>query len=211
MKTKFQKLAVTAVGFVLTASIVKPHAADAAIMNWGLTFFDNSGTSVVGTGGFTYDPNITQVVYTIPSPPSPITPFVIEPTLLSVSLNVLGKNWGNGDSQGTLWWDPSQANSTKGVIFFHDGGGGLSNQWGFGNGTTGIPTLYMTGGKLINGTGWGGSWMQQLSGYQHPIDGLWKATPLISPATVPEPSTTLAISTLGLGNFWLKKLRASIK
>ncbi len=204
MKTRSQKLALTVVGVALSVSIVQPQSADAATMDWGITFFDKSGTQV-GTGTFSYDPYITQLVDTSTAP---LAPKLNVPTLLSLSLNVLGYGWSNSDAD-ELWWEPSQAFSTKGISLSRYGIT-VGNQWFLGDPSFGNQSLTIQGGKQPNNAGWGGNWQQQIfrnggpptsqSGY-----GSWTAN-LLFVASVPESSTTLAVTALGFGYFLLKKL-----
>ncbi len=170
----------------------------AATLTWGLTFFDNAGTPV-GTGEFSYDDEVLTFVQTIPIA-APVG-FEVNNALTNFSATVLGKEWRLGDRPGVTWWQPASSKKLGQQVISRYGIA-IADTWFFGDVAFGTRQFSLQGGTQ-NPTGWGGSWVQSIAELVPSVgSGSWSASP--SSAAVPEPSTVLGVTLIGVG-VWLRK------
>ncbi|PZV13479.1 MAG: hypothetical protein DCF22_10685 [Leptolyngbya sp.] len=198
MSAKLVKFPGFTIGLSVGASLFVMQSAHAAILTYDIIF--STSNEQVGTGEFGYDPDQTvSISYFVPGQSPPNQLLNVSNPLTSFSATVLGVQW-----QGvglTKWLDPDLG--LKGLIsdrspLF------LVENWSFGK----PPTAF--GGGLLRLLGkeseagvLEGFWFQgnlpQLG------SGNWTATPRGSEA-VPEPSTALGATLMGVGYLLYKKL-----
>ncbi len=213
---KFSMAATVAVvGLVLTGA----NSAQAASLNFSLSFFDSTD-SLVGEGAFSYDDS-TPYQDTILSGFS-LPPLEIKATdqwfaLTSFSATILGKSWnlsqatagGRGELLSPLLWAPLDPIKTRVVYNAYPGANiipRLAEQWDFGNYRT-LPALGIFG----NSSGTEGnrmSWRQSAYGQSNGLstNGGYVIAQEVQPCpenseAVPEPATIagLTLAAAGLG------------
>ena len=196
MQKIYQKTAAIAFSAVVSAGTITAPA-QAATLTWGLTFFDNAGTPV-GSGEFSYDDQALTFVQTIPI--SAPTGFEVNNALTKFSATVLGKEWSLSDRPGVTWWQPTEPTSL-GQQEISRYGIFITNNWFFGGQST--VRQFLLYNSQPNPAGWGGDWTQAIPGFIPSFgSGSWTASP--SSAAVPEPSTVLGATLVGVG-VWLRK------
>ncbi len=126
-------------GLVAIAGL-SSQSAHAASLTYNMQFFDRAGAEI-GTGEFTYDPDL---VLTISIPP-PLTPsFTITNVLTNFLATVEGSVWKTSRSP-QLWIDPAtselrELGPLRASPFLIVG-----PSWGFGNNLIGYPILQLRG------------------------------------------------------------------
>ncbi|MEX0269522.1 PEP-CTERM sorting domain-containing protein [Leptolyngbyaceae cyanobacterium UHCC 1019] len=200
MQKIYQKTAAIAFSAVVgIGTITAP--TQAATLTWGLSFFDTAGNPV-GTGEFSYDDEALTFVQTLPI--SAPVGFEVRNALTNFSATVLGKSWSLGDRPGVTWWQPTDSkNLGQQVISRY--GIFIADTWFFGDVGSGIRQFSLQGNQQ-NSAGWGGSWVQSVVGLTPSFgSGSWSASP--SSAAVPEPSTVLGLTLVGVGVWFRKKTK----
>jgi len=197
MQKIYQKIAAIAFSVIVGAGTITAPA-QAVTLTWGLSFFDNAGEPA-GNGEFSYDDEALTFVQTIPIA-APVG-FEVNNALTSFSATVLGKDWSLSDRPGVTWWQPAdpknlgQQRISRSGIF-------IADTWFFGDGASGTRQFLLQGDNQ-NSASWGGSWVQSIAGLTPSFgSGSWTASP--SSAAVPEPSTILGATLVGVG-VWLRK------
>jgi hypothetical protein len=199
MQKIYQRTAAIAVSAAVSVGTLS-SPVQAATLTWGLTFLDSAGKSV-GSGKFSYDDEISTFVQTNPKF-YPIG-FEVKNALTSFSATVLGKEWKLSDRPGVTWWKPADSQSLGQQVISRYGIA-IADTWFFGDAAFGTRQFSLQGGKQASG-GWGGSWVQLIAGaIPSGGSGSWSAAPSDTSAAVPEPSTLLGASLVGLG-VWLRK------
>ncbi|PZV18389.1 MAG: hypothetical protein DCF22_02070 [Leptolyngbya sp.] len=197
MQKIYQKTAAIAFSVVVGVNTIAAPA-QAAILTWSLNFFDNAG-SPAGKGEFSYDDESLTFVQTIPI--SAPVGFEVRNALTNFSAAVLGENWSLGDRPGVTWWQPTDSNNL-GQQRISRYGIFIADTWFFGDVGSGTRQFLLQGDNQ-NSASWGGSWLQSIVGVVPSFgSGSWTASP--SSAAVPEPSTVLGATLVGVG-VWLRK------
>lgn len=197
MQKIYQKTAAIAFSAIVSAGTITAPA-QAATLTWGLSFFDNAGTPV-GNGEFSYDDQALTFVQTIPI--SAPVGFEVNNALTSFSATVLGKEWSLSDRPGVTWWQPTQPKNL-GQQRISRSGIFIADTWFFGDGMLGTRQFLLQGDSQ-NSASWGGSWVQSIAALTPSFSsGSWSASS--SSAAVPEPSTVLGATLVGVG-VWLRK------
>lgn len=227
MTNILRKFAVAVTATVLGFALTGVNSAQAASLNFSLSFFDSTN-SLVGEGSFSYDgstPYQETILSSFSLPPLEIKASNQWFALTSFSATVFGRSWnlsqasagGGGTLLSPLLWaavDPIKTRivydvSRSGII------AQLADQWAFGNYRT-LPALGIFGGGL----GGGGdtiTWRQSAFGQSNgkSTNGGYLIVEEIKPSpenseAVPEPATiaglTLAAAGLGAAK---RKLTAS--
>lgn len=222
------KFAVAVTVTVLGLALTGVKSAQAASLNFSLSFFDSTD-SLVGEGAFSYDdstPYQDTILSSFSLPPVEIKATNQWFALTSFSATILGKSWnlsqatagGRGELLSPLLWAPLDPIKTRVVYDVYSGSGiiaTLADRWSFGNYRT-LPSLGIFG----NSSGTEGnrmSWIQSAYGQSNglPTNGGYVIAQEVKPSpenseAVPEPATmaglTLAAAGLGAAK---KKLAAS--
>jgi PEP-CTERM motif len=210
------KFGVFVTGTVLGLALTGVNSAQAASLNFSLSFFDSTD-SLVGEGSFSYDDstpyeNIIAASFGLP-------PLEIKATnqwfaLTSFSASVLGSSWNLSQARmdrsallSPLLWAPLDPIKTRVAYDAYFLGSGiipqLADQWIFGNIRT-LPALVIFGSGL--GTeGNRMTWLQSNNYYPASGSGYVIAEQLVNPGenseAVPEPATIagLTLAAAGLG------------
>ncbi|MBM0743015.1 hypothetical protein JOY44_15605 [Phormidium sp. CLA17] len=197
MQKIYQKTAAIAFSVVVGVG-TSATPAQAAILTWGLSFFDNAGKPI-GNGEFSYDDQALTFVQTIPIA-APFG-FEVDNALTSFSATVLGKEWSLSDRPGVTWWQPTDPKNLGQQVIGRSGIA-IVDTWFFGDAAFGTRQFSLRGGEQ-NSAGWGGSWVQSITGLAPSFgSGSWSASP--SSVAAPEPSTVLGATLVGVG-VWLRK------
>lgn len=167
-------------GVVAIASL-SSQSAHAASLTYNMQFFDRAGAAI-GTGEFTYDPDLVLTI-SIPPPLSPS--FTITNVLTNFLATVEGSVWQTSRSP-QLWIDPvtselrelSPLRSPPSVL--------VAPTWGFGNNLIGYPVLQLrgSGGQPTSPTPpstYQGTFLQSVG--SRVFDGTWTASALRQGAT----------------------------
>lgn len=196
MQKIYQKI--TAIAFSAVVGIGTITApAQAATLTWNLNFFDDAGNPA-GKGEFSYDDESLTFVQTIPIA-APVG-FEVNNALTSFSATVLGKEWSLSDRPGVTWWQPTGPTSLKQQEISRYGIF-INNNWFFGGAST--IRQFLLYDSRPSSAGWDGSWVQAIPDFIPSFgSGSWTASP--SSAAVPEPSTVLGTTLIGVG-VWLRK------
>ncbi len=197
MQKIYQKTAAIAFSAIVgVGTITAP--TQATTLTWGLNFFDDAGKPV-GSGEFSYDDEVLTFVPTIPPLPAP-GGFEVNNALTRFSATVLGAEWNLSDRPRITWWQPTSTKSLGQKVVTRYGMA-IADTWFFGD-DLGLRQFLLQGGKQDSGD-WGGSWHQAIPGFMPSLSsGSWSAFP--SSAAVPEPSTILGVTLIGVG-VWLRK------
>jgi hypothetical protein len=196
MQKIYQKTAAIAFSAVVVGTMTAP--AQAATLTWGLSFFDNAGNAA-GIGEFSYDDEALTFVQKIPV--GVPAGFEVSNALTNFSATVLGKSWSLGDRPGVTWWQPTGSNNLGQQVISRYGIA-IADTWFFGDVGTGRRQFLLQSNKQ-DSSGWSGSWIQSIVGGVPSFgSGSWSASP--SAAAVPEPSTILGVTLVGVG-VWLRK------
>ncbi|WP_341730595.1 PEP-CTERM sorting domain-containing protein [Microcoleus sp. EPA2] len=214
------KFAVAVTGTVLGFALTGVNSAQAASLNFSLSFFDSSN-SLVGEGSFSYDgstPYQDTILSSFSMPPLEIKASNQWFALTSFSATVWGKSWDlskassgdRGELLTPLLWAPFDTVKTRFVFDAKVIGSGviaqLASQWAFGNYRI-LPALGIFG----EGFGAGGgriSWMQSGGGQSNgkSVNTGYLIVEEIQPChenseAVPEPATVagLGLAAAGLG------------
>ncbi|MEK0192628.1 MAG: PEP-CTERM sorting domain-containing protein [Oscillatoriales cyanobacterium] len=229
MTNILRKFTVAVTGAVVGFGLTGVNSAQAASLNFSLSFFDSTN-SLVGEGSFSYDgstPYQDTILSSFSMPPLEIKASNQWFALTSFSATVWGKSWDlskassgdRGELLSPLLWAPFDTVKTR---FVFDGkviGSGvipqLASQWAFGNYRI-LPALGIFGEGF--GTGGGKiSWMQSGGGQSNgkSVNTGYLIVEEIQPChenseAVPEPATVagLGLAAAGLGAA-KKKLAAS--
>ncbi|MEG4322432.1 MULTISPECIES: PEP-CTERM sorting domain-containing protein [unclassified Microcoleus] len=210
------KFGVFVTGTVLGLALTGVNSAQAASLNFSLSFF-NSTDSLVGEGSFSYDdstPYEKIIAASFGLPPLEIKATNQWFALTSFSASVLGSSWNLSQASmdrsellSPLLWAPLDPIKTRVVYDAYFLGSGiipqLADQWIFGNIRT-LPALAIFG----SGLGAGGNrmaWLQSNNYYPGSGSGYVIAEQLVNPGenseAVPEPATIagLTLAAAGLG------------
>ncbi len=203
MSSKLINFAAFTIGLSITAGLVVPQSADAAILTYDVVF--SASNAQVGTGEFSYDTDKTLTVSyfaTGESPPNKLLD-IFNP-VTSFAATILGVEW-QGVGQ-TKWIDPSLG--FRGLIADRSPAF-LVDYWAFGKPPTAFGGgLLRLSGKEAEAGVLEGSWFQASLPQLGISSGNWTAT-LRGSEAVPEPSTMLGTTLMGFGWLIRKKVAQS--
>lgn len=213
MVVTYQKIAIVAGVISLGSGCIAANPAQATSLDWGISFFDNAGTTV-GTGTFSYDPDITTFVQTSPDLPDSTLPaqgFNVNTALESFAATILGQPW-HLPSAGITWLDASEG--LRQQRFYRSPLPFIADYWFFGDLYRGTRQLTLDGQKSPADQ-WSGSWSQSIVevGSSNDVSGSGSWIAALQPQAegVPEPTTVLGSVVFGLGCLLRKKLTVGKK
>jgi hypothetical protein len=164
MTNILRKFAVAVTATVLGFALTGVNSAQAASLNFSLSFFDSTN-SLVGEGSFSYDgstPYQETILSSFSLPPLEIKASNQWFALTSFSATVFGRSWNlsqastgdRGQLLSPLLWAPLDPVKTRvvydGYVFGSAIIAQLADQWAFGNYRT-LPALGIFGGGLGGG------------------------------------------------------------
>ncbi len=201
MSSKLINFAAFTIGLSITAGLVVPQSAHAAILTYDVVF--SASSAQVGTGEFSYHTDKTLTVSyfaTGESPPNKLLD-IFNP-VTSFAATILGVEWqGVGQAK---WIDPSLG--FRGLIADRSPAF-LVDYWAFGKPPTAFGGgLLRLSGKEAEAGVFEGFWVQD--NLPQRGNGNWTAT-LRDSEAVPEPSTMLGTTLMGFGYLVRKKLDQS--